>query len=160
MKVIFQAPDKLFIAGHVQDYYPESNGFPTVFRHFQKEVFSQSDQSVLPSVFNGIIFKSFHWTLWFCHAFFGSPKRICFRYSLTISGSNKPTGKQSTYKTNTKENNVEVLNNVRVQKNSSKKSRLCKTKYQFLTGTFKFFITLSPSIRIYWITILCNGIVI
>ncbi|KAB0403309.1 hypothetical protein E2I00_000945, partial [Balaenoptera physalus] len=59
-------------------------------------------------------------------------------------GSNKPTGKQSTYKTNAKENNVEVLNNVRVQKNSSKKSRLCKTKCQFLTD---FGVEIAPVSR-------------
>ena len=69
MKVIFQALDKLFIADQVQDHYPELNSFPTVFRNFHKEVFSQSDLTVLPIIFCGIMFKLFHLALWFCQAF-------------------------------------------------------------------------------------------
>ena len=60
MKVIFQALDKLFMADQGLEHYPELNSFPTVFRHFQKEFFSQSNLTVLPTIFYGIIFKLFH----------------------------------------------------------------------------------------------------
>lgn len=49
----------------------------------------------------------------------GVPKcsqSVCFRSSLTTSGSNKPTRKQCTDKTKAKENNVEVLHIVEVQR--------------------------------------------
>ena len=66
MKVIFQALDKLFIAGQVQDHYHELNYFQAIFKgSFQNKTFvlkqtEQSDLTVLCIIFCGIIFKLFH----------------------------------------------------------------------------------------------------
>ena len=74
MKVIFQALDKLFIAAKCKIIPLNANSFPVVFRHFQKEVFSQSDLTGLPNAFVALYLNYFNDLYGFAKHSLGVPK--------------------------------------------------------------------------------------
>lgn len=140
IKVIFEDPGKLFTAGRVQDHYPECNFYSHCFKALSKEVFSQANLTILPSIFYGIVFKLVPLRFWFCQAFFGSPNRLFQVYSDHFRF--QYTNWKAIYRQNKCQTNMEVFHNFKVQKSLPESQNLFKTKYQFLTVTLSYFITL------------------
>lgn len=113
---------------------------PTVLRPFQKRFLAKQTWLFYLVFFMALYLNWFHWDFGFAKHSLGVPT-VCFRSILTTSSFNTPTGKQFTDKTNAKQN-MEVFHNFKVQKSLPESQNLFKTKYQFLTVTLSYFITL------------------